>query len=99
MYSSADVGVYIQPIVQGTSCHVEFILPYDPEDDVEVTRMQNLFEDASLDLIRGSAFFSRPYGAWAEHVYARNADVVTALKKVKDIFDPNQVMNPGKLCF
>jgi FAD/FMN-containing dehydrogenase len=99
MYSSADVGVYLQPIVQGTSCHVEFILPYNPDDQVEMTQIQNLFDDASMSLIQEQAFFSRPYGTWAEPVYSRNTDVVMALKKIKDVFDPNQVMNPGKLCF
>lgn len=29
----------------------------------------------------------------------RDAATVTALKKIKAIFDPNNIMNPGKLCF
>ena len=31
-YPVADLGVYIQPTVQGTSCHCEFNLFYDPAD-------------------------------------------------------------------
>jgi FAD/FMN-containing dehydrogenase len=31
--------------------------------------------------------------------YNRDAQTTTVLKKIKDIFDPNHVMNPGKLCF
>ena len=31
-YPVADRGVYVQPTVQGTSCHCEFNLFYDPDD-------------------------------------------------------------------
>ena len=43
------------------------------------------------------AFFSRPYGTWAQLVRTRHAESIIALRKVKGIFDPNNVMNPGKL--
>jgi FAD/FMN-containing dehydrogenase len=45
------------------------------------------------------AFFSRPYGAWADLAYGRDAATTAALRKLKAIFDPANVMNPGKLCF
>jgi FAD/FMN-containing dehydrogenase len=45
------------------------------------------------------AFFSRPYGIWAELLCNQGVDNVIALRKVKQIFDPNNVMNPGKLFF
>ncbi|MBA7665562.1 hypothetical protein ES703_73636 [subsurface metagenome] len=46
------------------------------------------------------AFFNRPYGLWAKEVFKRHTDSTqTALKKVKKIFDPNNVLNPGVLCF
>jgi FAD/FMN-containing dehydrogenase len=31
--------------------------------------------------------------------FNRDAASTIALKKIKGIFDPNNVMNPGKLCF
>jgi FAD/FMN-containing dehydrogenase len=49
--------------------------------------------------MENGAFFSRPYGGWAKIVYARYPDGVKALRKLKDIFDPNNILNPGKLCF
>jgi FAD/FMN-containing dehydrogenase len=45
------------------------------------------------------AFFSRPYGPLAQRVYRENHPEVQALKKVKAIFDPQYIFNPGKLCF
>jgi FAD/FMN-containing dehydrogenase len=45
------------------------------------------------------AYFSRPYGIWADMAFNRDAQTTLVLKKVKKIFDPKAVMNPGKLCF
>jgi FAD/FMN-containing dehydrogenase len=49
-------------------------------------------------MLRG-AFFSRPYGIWPGLIGNRHAENIIALRKVKRIFDPNNVMNPGKLFF
>jgi FAD/FMN-containing dehydrogenase len=61
--------------------------------------MRQLFTKASDQLLKQGAFFSRPYGIWAEGEYNRAAQTTIMLKKVKGIFDPNNVLNPGKLCF
>jgi FAD/FMN-containing dehydrogenase len=98
-YPGIDIGVYIQPTVQGTNCHCEFHLSYSPQRSIEVDRMRNFFTAASKALADMGAFFSRPYGPWAAMGYSRAADTVIALRKVKNIFDPNGIMNPGKLCF
>jgi FAD/FMN-containing dehydrogenase len=98
-YPAPDVGVYIQPVHQGVGCHCEFILPFDRKNRAEMLRTQELFRDASLRLHRQGAFFSRPYGIWADMVYNADARTTIATRKVKGIFDPNNVMNPGKLCF
>jgi FAD/FMN-containing dehydrogenase len=45
------------------------------------------------------AFFSRPYEPWVNEAYARCDDTVDALRKVKAVFDPGDIMNRGKLCF
>jgi FAD/FMN-containing dehydrogenase len=98
-YPTSEIGVYIQPIHQGASCHCEFSLPFDPNDPEEVTRARTLFTRASEELLNQGAFFSRPYGIWANMSYNRDAQTMFALKKIKKIFDPNNIMNPGKLCF
>jgi glycolate oxidase len=61
--------------------------------------MKDLSDDLAANLMAAGAYFSRPYGSWAQPVYNRDAAARDALRKVKAIFDPAGVMNPGKLCF
>ena len=98
-FPSSDIGIYVQPMVQGSSCHVEFDLFYDPSDAKEVARVDELYAQAGEALMNAGAFFSRPYGVMADKAYRRDAETTAALRKVKQIFDPNNVMNSGKLCF
>jgi FAD/FMN-containing dehydrogenase len=98
-YPASDIGVYIQPLHQGANCHCEFILPFNRDNPREAARMQEFFTRTSEELLKQGAFFSRPYGIWANMAYNRDVQTTMVLKKVKGIFDPNNVMNPGKLCF
>ena len=98
-YTTSDIGVYLQPVHQGASCHCEFHLPYNPHNPQETTGMQEFFTKASEALLKQGAYFSRPYGIWANMAYNQDAPTTAVLKKLKVIFDPNNVMNPGKLCF
>lgn len=98
-YSASDIGIYIQPVTQGVACHCEFVLPFNPDNKNETAKVQKIVTEGSKALMNDGAFFSRPYGSWAEAAYGRDARGTIALKKVKAIFDPNGVMNPGKLCF
>ncbi len=98
-YPTSDIGVYIQPQHQGVEHHCEFCLPYDPSDRKDVARTEELYRTASEEFIRQGAYFSRPYGIWADMVYNRDTQSTMALRKIKQIFDPKNIMNPGKLCF
>jgi len=98
-YSTSEMGVYIQPIVQGTGIHCEFNLFYDPENLSEVERVKQLSASAVKALMAKGAFFSRPYGENARMIVNRDAASIAVLNKLKKMFDPNKVMNPGKVCF
>ncbi|MFH0916491.1 MAG: FAD-binding oxidoreductase [bacterium] len=98
-YPVADVGVYLQPQHQGVAYHCEFSLPFARDDKNEADKVRALFSDASMRLIADGAYFSRPYGEWADPVYNRDAASRDALRTVKKIVDPNNVLNPSKLCF
>jgi FAD/FMN-containing dehydrogenase len=98
-YPAGAIGVYLQPVHQGAACHCEFHLPYNPNNVQDTAGIQELFTRAGEILFNQGAYFSRPYGAWADMVYRRDPPTTAVLKKLRAIFDPNNVMNPGKLCF
>ena len=96
-YPADDIGIYLQPIVQGSNCHCEFNLFYDPGDATEVNRVRELSNSVVDKLMSEGAFFSRPYGASARKIIERDSATREALKKVKNIVDPLDIMNPGKI--
>ena len=98
-YPVSEMGIYLQPIVQGTSCHVEFNFFYNPENAPEAALVKDLNHKAVNAMLGQGAFFHRPYGENARMIMNRDAASVTALNKVKKILDPNNILNPGKLCF
>ncbi len=98
-HPTSDMGVYIQPIVQGTGCHCEFNLFFDPGNTSELNRVRELSTISIKNLMTTGAFFSRPYGESAGMILNRDAASVAVLNKLKKMFDPNSIMNPGKVCF
>jgi FAD/FMN-containing dehydrogenase len=98
-YSLSDMGIYLQPVVQGTSYHCEFNLFFNPADREELNKLRNISTRAVRALTHEGAFFSRPYDTWVDAVYGRDEQTLVALRKIKGIVDPNYIMNPGKLCF
>jgi FAD/FMN-containing dehydrogenase len=98
-YAAGKMGVYLQPIVQGTTTHVEFSLFYDPADRSEAAAVRGLATESIQPLAAAGAFFSRPFGEAAGEIMNRDAATVDVLKKAKAILDPAGILNPGKLCF
>jgi FAD/FMN-containing dehydrogenase len=98
-FPAENMGVYIQPIVQGTSCHCEFNMYYNPAAAREMDSVEEFMGMAGEAMAELGAFFSRPYGAWRDAAYRHAAGTAAMQKKIKEIFDPNGILNPGKLCF
>ena len=90
------MGVYVQPVVQNHACHIELLLPFTPGDAAETERIRRFETDAVASLAEHGAFFSRPYGAAGAVAFAANPMNLDILKKVKGIFDPKGILNPGK---
>jgi FAD/FMN-containing dehydrogenase len=62
--------------------------------------MGALLEKGQQWLLEEGAFFNRPYGAITNAVFEQTSpEMVKAIQSVKKIFDPNNVLNPGTLCF
>jgi len=96
-YPAEDIGIYLQPIENGRASHLEFTLPYNPEDDYELNLVKKLHRSASKRLYTLGAHFTRAYGSWADLVYGKNALQYQTAKTIKETLDPNNIMNPGKL--
>jgi FAD/FMN-containing dehydrogenase len=96
-YPSKDIGVYVQPQNMGTSVQVEFTIPYRAEDARETRLARDLYLEASRILSEMGAYFLRPHGVWARLQLNKDAQSYALLKKMKGIFDPNDIMNTGKL--
>lgn len=90
------VGIYVQPTVQGASCHVDFTLFHPPRLAAEAAALDRHMAECLAD---AGGFLSRPYGEWSEVAYRRDPGIVPYLRKAKGMFDPAAVLNPGRLCF
>jgi hypothetical protein len=98
-YPIKEIGGYLQPIEHNRACHLEFNFFYDPGQRGETEAIRCLYRDAALALLNEGALFTRPYGDLAPIVYERASSYATTLRRVKKVFDPNNIMNPGNLCF
>jgi len=96
-YPSEDIGIYIQPQHMGTSVHLEFNLPYDPANAKEANKVKALYQKASREMSKLGGYYARPYDIWATIQLNKDAQSYIILKKMKDAFDPNNIMNTGKL--
>jgi FAD/FMN-containing dehydrogenase len=93
------VAIYIQPRLQGRNCHVELVLPYDPASPEQSSANAVLAQELAQACCDQGGFFSRPYGAWVNMAFARNPTIKPILRETKSIFDPDHILNPGRLCF
>jgi FAD/FMN-containing dehydrogenase len=95
-FSNIPVGTYIQPMAQGTYCHVEFTLPCGLNASDEHKKLACVWRKAAQLCADSGGFFSRPYGDWSDIAFSRAADIRPLLSMTKSILDPGNVMNPGR---
>ncbi len=96
-YPTEDLGVYIQPQHMGTSVHLEFSLPYNKENAKEAKKVKALYVAASKEMSKLGGYYARPYDIWAGIQLNKDAQTYKVLRDLKDVFDPNNIMNTGKL--
>lgn len=91
-----DKSIIVFPQVQGRAFRVECSLFHtiDTENNAE-----NAINKAARELAAEGAYFDRPYGNLAELVYEADPVSTETLRGLKNIFDPDGILNPGKLCF
>lgn len=96
-HPSDDLGLTLQAQVQGRAFRVEADL-FCPKEALEKTRQ--LADSAEASLFNRGALFDRPYTpALSRLVFDADPVVTAEQKKLKAVFDPQGILNPGKLCF
>lgn len=90
------VGITVQPQAQGRAFRIECDVFCSEEKLAEI---EDKCADVERLLLEEGAYFDRPYGEIAKLVYSADPVGTDALRKVKAIFDPDNILNPGKLCF
>ncbi len=96
-HPTEDLGLTLQPQVQGRAFRIEADL-YCTEEAREKACL--LADAAEAALFAGGALFDRPYSAaLSQLVFGADPVAATAQKKLKEVFDPKGIFNPGKLCF
>ena len=98
-YPIDDIGMYVQPIEHNRAARPELSFFYDPENEAETEVIAAMYKDICKVLLSKGAVFTRPYGDLAPIVYEKATSYAAALKRLKKTFDPNNIMNPGNLCF
>ena len=98
-YEFDKLGIYQQPIEHNRACQLQFSFFYDPAEASAVEEVKAIYDAAFEKMLELGGYFTRPYGNMAERLYERAGSYTAALKKVKALFDPENIMNPGNLCF
>ena len=96
-HPAEDLGITLQPQVQGRAFRIEADL-YCAKEMLEKTRL--LADSAEAALFARGALFDRPdTPALSQLVFEADPVTTAAQKKLKAVFDPEGIFNPGKLCF
>lgn len=98
-YPFDEIGIYKQPIEHNRACQLMFTFYYNGEHEGEEEAVKALHYEAFVRLHGAGAYFTRPYGEMGALLYDKAASYASALKKVKKLFDPVNIMNPGNICF
>jgi hypothetical protein len=97
-YAAEEVGQLIVPVYFGASCYIESDLYYDPGDEAEAGKVEEIYLEAYKVLLDEGTFVDRPTGELAKIVYDRaDEGYMKVLKSFKKIIDPKGTLNPNQL--
>ena len=88
-----ELCVYAQPSQMGRNCHIEFLIGADWKTADETEKVMG------IALLDNKAFFSRPYGKMVPEIYDRYQEQKNYMPVMKEFFDENRIMNPGRLVY
>ncbi|MEM2915290.1 MAG: FAD-binding oxidoreductase [Candidatus Bathyarchaeia archaeon] len=99
-YDVNNIGAFILPIERGRSCYCEFDFHRNPKDPEDSNKIRRLWLKANEAVMERGALLAKCYGPLNE-IFWKKVDpiYVEKLRALKYELDPNNIMNPGKLCF
>ena len=92
-----EAGILLQPQVQGRAFRVECDL-FPGEGEAAAAEAEEALFRLARELMPLGAYYDRPYGRLPELIYTEPVSL-DAIRRLKKIFDPDGILNPGKLCF
>jgi len=99
-YPLDEIGEYFLPIERGRNCYYEVDFHCDLDDHEEAQKVEKLWLEANEACVNMGAVLDKPYGPCADMIYRRyNSNYISLIKSLKGELDPNNIMNPGQLCF
>ena len=105
-FPSERTNIYIQPVIQARAVNVEFSLLADRPDfagksqELALEKVNILVKDIAKYVASNGAFFSRSYPLINDLAFLDHNEVFQeGLRKLKRIFDPDNILNQGQLIF
>lgn len=105
-FPSERTNIYIQPVIQARAVNVEFSLLADRPDfggksqEFALEKVNELAKEIAKFVASNGAFFSRSYPLINDLAFSDHNEVFQeGLRKLKRIFDPDNILNQGQLIF
>jgi len=97
-YSPDNIGYLYLPIEKGRVYYCEYGIHVNRNDKDEFAKAKQMYIEAARELLDEGVFIARPYGPLEEVVYSRAGAYHGLVKKMKNMLDPNNIMNTGRIC-
>ncbi|MFX0100627.1 MAG: FAD-binding oxidoreductase [Candidatus Hodarchaeota archaeon] len=95
------MNIYLQPVIQAHAVNAEFSLIADrPDSDPQefmIEKVKEICKDIAQFISSNGGFFSRSYKLINDFAFSRDDAFEEGLRKIKKIFDPDEILNKGQL--
>jgi hypothetical protein len=97
------INIYMQPVIQARSVSVEFSLIADgPNADTRgfpIQKVKETCKEIAKFVDSSGGFFSRSYKLINDIAFSHSKVHREGIRKLKNIFDPDRILNRGQLIF